>query len=146
MGRLHTTRDGHHKNILYELNTGPQYSDKSNLVSNIQSIMVGSQSYVSFLFSIGTKIKMSITTQLSMKEEKEIPNESVHFGGLDIIQFLHSILDLTLIGLDVDDEHKRIMLLNLLHCRLRIQWPIITFAYTIPSEKEKKTYETIVLN
>src|SRR6266446_1804172 len=70
---------------------------------------------------------MRITTQLSMKEEKEIPNEcSLRQPEHLIISSQH---------LDINDEHKRIMLLNLLHSRLRIQWPIITFAYTVPNAK-----------
>lgn len=71
--------------------------------------MVSSQSHVSLLFSIGSKINLSVN-HTTMKEEKQIPNEGVHFGGQNIVQFLHSIFDLMLVRLDINDEHKHIML------------------------------------
>lgn len=46
---------------------------------------------------------------------EDIPDESVNLSSLDVVQLLHSILDLTLVGLDVNNENKGIVLLNLLH-------------------------------
>ena len=49
------------------------------------------------------------------------PDECVDLDGIDIVEFLQSLLDLSLVGLDVDDEYKSIVLLNLLHSTFRIQ-------------------------
>lgn len=43
------------------------------------------------------------------------PDEGVDLRGLNIIQLLHRILDLTLVRLDINNEHKGVVLLNLLH-------------------------------
>ena len=50
------------------------------------------------------------------------PDESVNLGSLDIVQLLHGVLDLTLVSLDVDDEHQGVVFLNLLHRGLSVQW------------------------
>ena len=49
------------------------------------------------------------------------PDEGVDLGSLNIVQLLNSLLDLTLVRLDVDNEDKGVVLLNLLHGRLRVQ-------------------------
>ena len=51
------------------------------------------------------------------------PDEGVNLRGLNIVQLLNSILDLTLVRLDVNDENESVVLLNLLHRRLRVKWP-----------------------
>lgn len=53
------------------------------------------------------------------------PDEGVHFRGLDIIQLLDSVFDLSLVRLDISDEDQSVMFLNLLHCRLCVQRPAI---------------------
>lgn len=47
-----------------------------------------------------------------------LPDKSVHFLGLDIIHLLDSILDLFLGGSYIYNEHKYIVVFDLLHCRL----------------------------
>ena len=49
------------------------------------------------------------------------PDECVDLDGIDIVEFLQSLLDLSLVGLDVDDEYKSIVLLNLLHSTLGVE-------------------------
>jgi len=44
-----------------------------------------------------------------------IPDKSINFQSVDIIQLLDGLLDLVLIGPDIDDKDKCIILLNLLH-------------------------------
>ena len=46
-------------------------------------------------------------------------DQGVDFGALHVVELLHSFLDLGLGGLDVDEEHQRVDLLNLLHGGLR---------------------------
>merc|ERR1712064_117476 len=43
------------------------------------------------------------------------PDQCVHFGDIDVVQLLDGSLDLVLVGLDVTDEDKGVVLLNLLH-------------------------------
>lgn len=45
-----------------------------------------------------------------------IPDKSVHFSNIDIIQLLDSRLDVVFVGAGVNNEHQRVVVLNLLHC------------------------------
>ena len=50
-----------------------------------------------------------------------IPDESVDLDAVNVIKLLQSHLDLTLVGLDIDNEDQGVVLLNLLHRALRVQ-------------------------
>jgi len=50
-----------------------------------------------------------------------VPNKSIDFQCIDIIQLLDRLLDLVLVGLDIHNEHQSIVLLDLLHCALRVE-------------------------
>lgn len=50
-----------------------------------------------------------------------IPDQCVDLDGVNVVQLLESLLDLALVGLDVDDENQRVVLLDLLHRTLRVQ-------------------------
>lgn len=50
-----------------------------------------------------------------------VPDECVDFGDIDVVQLLDSVLDLMFVCLDVYDEHKCVVVLNLLHCGLCCQ-------------------------
>jgi hypothetical protein len=50
-----------------------------------------------------------------------LPNKSVNLNTVNIVELLDSILDLSLVGLNVDDEYKGVVLLNLLHGALGVQ-------------------------
>ena len=52
----------------------------------------------------------------------DLPDERVDLGGLDIVELLHRVLDLALVRADVSDEDEGVVLLDLLHGRLRVQW------------------------
>ena len=60
---------------------------------------------------------------MAKKEKCHVPNQSVNFGRLDVIQLLHRILNLPLIRLEVGDKNEGIVLLDLLHRGLGIQRP-----------------------
>jgi hypothetical protein len=49
------------------------------------------------------------------------PDQSPDLEGLDVVQLLDGLLDLPLVALQVDDEHQRVVLLNLLHGGLSVQ-------------------------
>lgn len=50
-----------------------------------------------------------------------VPDECVDLDGVNIVELLESGLDLALVRLDVHDEHKGVVLLNLLHGALSVQ-------------------------
>ncbi len=64
---------------------------------------------------------LSIRTAQLNYSQGHLPDERVHLSRLNIIQLLHRILDLPLVRLDVNNEHQRVVLLNLLHRRFRVQ-------------------------
>lgn len=47
----------------------------------------------------------------------DIPDESVHFSCLNIVQLLYGIFDLFLVGGESNNEHQCIVILNFLHRR-----------------------------
>lgn len=53
---------------------------------------------------------------------ENIPNKGVDLDGVNIVKLLESDLDLGLVCLDVDDEDEGVVLLNLLHGGLGVQW------------------------
>ena len=48
--------------------------------------------------------------------ENDPPDKSVDLQCLDVVQGLDGLLDLTLVGLTVDEEDKCVLFFNLLHC------------------------------
>ena len=52
-----------------------------------------------------------------------IPDESVDLCGLDIPKLLYGVLDLALVCLDVDKEYEGVVLLDLFHGGLGVEWP-----------------------
>lgn len=50
-----------------------------------------------------------------------LPDQSVDLDGIDVVQLLQSELDLGLVGLDVDNEDKSVVLLHLLHGALSVE-------------------------
>lgn len=44
-----------------------------------------------------------------------LPDESVDFGDINVIQLLDSMLDLVFVCFDIHNEHKRVVVLNLFH-------------------------------
>lgn len=52
---------------------------------------------------------------------KNIPDQGVDLDGVNIVKLLKSLLDLALVGLDVDNEDEGVVLLDLLHGTLGVQ-------------------------
>ena len=50
-----------------------------------------------------------------------IPDQSVNLDGVNIVQLLDGTLDLALVGLDINDEDKGVVLLDLLHGALGVE-------------------------
>ena len=60
----------------------------------------------------------SYQTIIKESLHKGSPDQGVHFLGLDVIHFLHCILDLLLVSTQVNNENQSVVVFNLLHCRL----------------------------
>jgi hypothetical protein len=50
-----------------------------------------------------------------------VPDERVDLDGVDIIELLQSLLDLSLVGLDVHNKYKGVVLLDLFHGTLGVE-------------------------
>merc|ERR1711964_581612 len=48
-------------------------------------------------------------------------DKGVDLDGVNIVELLQSLLDLTLVGTDIDDEDESVVLLNLLHGALGVE-------------------------
>lgn len=70
--------------------------------SNVKRINISGQSSESLLGAIGS-------------------DKSVDLDGVDVVQLLQCLLDLSLVGLDVNDENQGVVLLDLLHCALGVE-------------------------
>ena len=66
--------------------------DDPNFVGNIQSVIVGSQLNICLFFSFRVR-----------------PDQSVDLGHVNVIELLHSLFDLVLVGLDIRNEHKSVV-------------------------------------
>ena len=51
----------------------------------------------------------------------DLPDKGVDLESSDVVHLLQGILDLALVGLDVDKEDKGVVLLNLFHGRLGVE-------------------------
>lgn len=54
-------------------------------------------------------------------DPKYIPDQGVDLDGVNVVELLQGALDLSLVGLDIDDEDKGVVLLNLLHGALSVE-------------------------
>lgn len=70
-------------------------SEDPNFVGNVQSIVVRRQSDIRFLLSMG-------------------PGQGVDLGHVNVVERLHSLFDLVLVGRGIHSEHKRVVL-SVLH-------------------------------
>jgi hypothetical protein len=50
-----------------------------------------------------------------------IPDEGVDLDGVNVVELLESLLDLSLVGLDVNNEDEGVVLLDLLHGALGVE-------------------------
>jgi len=55
------------------------------------------------------------------KQKESLPDEGVDLESGNIVHLLQGILDLALVGLDVNEEDQGVVLLNLLHGRLGVE-------------------------
>lgn len=65
---------------------------------------------------MGDRDYIKVETYLAVRAD-----ESVDFDNVDLIKLLQGLLYLSLVGLDIDNEHKGVVLLELLHRRLGVE-------------------------
>lgn len=94
----------------------------TDLVRNVECVVVGRQADVRLLLAIRSEQVHELIVFSGIRQGNS-PDESVDLRSLDIVQLLNGILDLTLVRLDINDEHQGVVLLNLLHRGLGVQWP-----------------------
>lgn len=68
--------------------------------------------------SLSPNIKSKWSPDQRLSADCVSPDQSVDFGHVNVVQLLDGVFDLVLVGLDVYDEHQRVVVLNLLHGRL----------------------------
>ncbi len=98
---------------------------------NVQSIDVGRETGESLLGAVGAvneKLAIAFSERTIMSDTIRarspkgiIPDEGVDLDGVNVVQLLQSLLDLALVGLDVDDEDEGVVLLDLLHGTLGVE-------------------------
>ena len=69
----------------------------------------------------GLEQYVSLRVRFSKFPQYSIPDKGVELDGLDIVKSLESGLDLPLVGLDVDNEDKGVVLLDHLHGALGVE-------------------------
>jgi hypothetical protein len=74
----------------------------THAVGNLQSVVVGGEADVSLLCAVRA-------------------DQGVNLGSLNVVQLLDSVLDVPLVGLEVNDEDQGVVVLNLLHGRLGVE-------------------------
>lgn len=63
-----------------------------------------------------------VSKRVSQKVKRlDIPDEGVDLDGINIVKLLQCLLDLSLVGLDINNEHKGVVLLDLLHGALGVE-------------------------
>ena len=98
-------------------------SNETNLVCDVKSIVIGCQSHIGLLGSV--RAADASGWRVTVKQgTRYVPNQCVDLGYLNIIQFLHRVLNLPLVRLEVGDENEGVVLLDLLHRGLSVQWPM----------------------
>jgi hypothetical protein len=120
----------------------------AHLVRHVQRVVVGSKTNIRLLLPVrsaqsSSTISVSLVGRIG---KHSAPDEGVDLRRLDIVELLHSVLDLTLVRLNVDDEDKGVVLLNLLHCALCVEWPVRAYLNPSGSRRIFGTHEMMVRN
>lgn len=99
--------------------------DESNLVGNIKSVSISSQTDISLLLTIrsveNTNNQYQQVITRSRRGLINIPDEGVDLGGINVVELLDGVLDLSLVSLDIDEENKGVIILELLHGSLSVK-------------------------
>jgi hypothetical protein len=72
-------------------------------------------------FLVPSGLIKALTTSPQTKNQRYIPDQGVNLDTVNVVELLKSLLDLALVGLDVDNEDEGVVLLDLLHGGLGVQ-------------------------
>jgi len=123
--------------------------NKGTLLATSKASWSGVKRTYAFFFPSGLKAKIMSKKIMAVVNRAGVPDQSVDLCSLDIVQLFHSVFDLTLVGLDVNDEHQCVVFFNLFHGWFRVQrprWNRRSGFSGHEMQKRQKTHETIVLN
>lgn len=96
-----------------------EYLDNGKLgSSDVKSIDISGQTGEGFLRAIGSIICQSEYTLL---DSVSLPDESIDLDGVNVIELLQSLLDLSLVGFDVNNKNEGVVFLDLLHGTLGVE-------------------------
>lgn len=103
------------------------YADRrplaAHLVGHIERIVVRCQPHVRLLLAVRSVPAVSPVSP-TPRTQMHLPDEGVDLERIDVVQLLDGVLDLALVGEDINNKHKGVVLLDLLHCRLGVQRPV----------------------
>ncbi len=105
------------------LNYDPEDSDLHNgqlRSSNIKRVHIRCQPSESLLCSI-RPTQCMLAPIVTRSASSHLPDECVDFDAVNVVELLQSLLDLPLVRRNIDDEHERVILLDLLHGALGVQ-------------------------
>jgi len=90
--------------------------------SNVQSINIRGEAGKGLLGAVRAKLwSASHVCMLIPTIRGYQPDQSIDLDGVDVIEFLQGLLDLGLVGLDIDDEDESVLLLDLLQGALSVE-------------------------
>lgn len=101
--------------------------DKAELGgSNVESIDIGSEASEGLLGAVRAVRHTNVSNWYHfvvrrIVDKKNIPDQGVDLDGVNVIELLESLLDLGLVGLDIDDEDEGVLLLDLLQGTLGVE-------------------------
>lgn len=70
--------------------------------------------------------------------QQALPDESVDFGDVNVVQLLDGVLDLMFVCLDIYNKHERVVVLNFLHGGLCCQGELDDGIVIQPGRQKKK--------
>jgi len=100
--RSHEERTSNGKTLSYPTSVTTRLDNGKLSSGDVECVNVGCETTESLLGSVRS-------------------NESVDLDGVNVIQLLQCLLDLSLVGPDIDNEDQGVVLLNLLHGALGVQ-------------------------
>lgn len=89
--------------------------------SYIRTLILQSSAYFSWFKTLQDAIHVEYLDIFILKVSCNLPDQGIHFFGLNIIHFLHSIFNLLLVSAEVNNKNKCVVILDLLHCRFSSQ-------------------------
>ncbi len=88
--------------------------------SNVESVDIGGEAGESLLGAVRAVSGLATGARRGLRLGN-LPDQGVDLDGVDVIELLQGLLDLGLVGLDIDDEDEGVLLLDLLQGTLGVE-------------------------